>query len=489
MSGALPILIGGPFAAAMVSFLFTGAIGRALSVLLATASAVAALATSIEVMRSGVQIHALAGWGAPLGIELRIDGLAMLMLLLTAGISLAVTTFAAGYLKGDAQPHFWPLWYFLWGALNTVFLVSDIFSLYVCLELITLAAVGGTALSGDRIALSASLRYLMSAIMGSLAYLLGVAMIYAQVGTLDLTQLSGRLGSSWSSGAALSLVTAGLAMKTALFPLHFWLPAAHSLAPAPISAALSAMVVKASFYVLLRFWFQLSEPTSNQLAAHLLGALGMAAVLWGSVQAALQERLKLVVAYSTVAQIGYLFFIFPLFGGALAAGRSEWAQEAWKGGIILILAHAVAKSAMFLVSGALLQTFGSDRISDLKGAAVRAPLTLAAWGIAGISLIGLPPSGGFIAKWLLLTTAIRQEYWLYVAVLLLGGLLASVYVFRVLWHSFLTPEEMPSVSRIPGSMSISILALTVVLLLMGLRPAIPLEFTLIGIPLPAGDLR
>jgi multicomponent Na+:H+ antiporter subunit D len=278
---------------------------------------------------------------------------------------------------------------------------------------------------------------------------------------------------------AIGLITAGLITKAALFPLHFWLPSAHGIAPAPVSALLSALVVKAPIFILLRIWIQVLP--SAELASHALGALGAGAILWGSFQAIIQDRIKLMVAYSTVAQIGYLFLVFPLLSAA-ANSTDPAAQSAlWEGVIYFTLSHGVAKSAMFLVAGIILQATRTDYLKDMQGAASWVPAGVLVWGLAGISLIGLPPSGGFIAKWQLLTSAIRFGLWPYAVVIIFGGLLASGYVFRVLWHAFLSPEEEEEI-KVPATMLVATIFLGATILVMGIRTGEVLSLLRIGAP-------
>ena len=218
--------------------------------------------------------------------------------------------------------------------------------------------------------------------------------------------------------------------KAALFPLHFWLPPAHANAPAPVSALLSALVVKGAFYILLRLWFEAFPALMTPAVAQAFGVLGAAAILWGSVNALFQPRLKLLIAYSTVAQLGYLFLLFPL-----AAAR-DGGFLAWSGGLIFLGAHACAKTAMFLTAGNILHAAGHDRIKDLDGITHVLPVSAFAFGLAGMSLMGLPPSSGFAGKWLLLSASLAQGQWWWVAVMLVGSLLAAAYVMRVLTHAF-----------------------------------------------------
>ena len=168
------------------------------------------------------------------------------------------------------------------------------------------------ALAGKRAALTAALRYLFVSLSASLFYLLGVGLVYGQCATVDLPSLAAKAQPGPTLWVALALMTGGLIAKAALFPMHFWLPPAHANAPAPVSALLSALVVKGSFYILLRLWFEAFPALLTPAVAQLFGLLGAAAILWGSVNALFQSRLKLLIAYSTVAQLGYLFLLFPL---------------------------------------------------------------------------------------------------------------------------------------------------------------------------------
>ncbi|RRQ23073.1 oxidoreductase [Thiohalobacter thiocyanaticus] len=429
--------------------------------------------------------HAVGGWGAPLGIELRADALSLVFLATTALVGLGVALYADSYFEPTLARWFWPLWLFLLGALNALFLSADLFNLYVTLELMGLAAVALTALGGGRAALTGAMRYLLATLLGSLVYLLGVALLYHATGTLDFGLLGQRLEAGPASRTALGLMGAGLALKTALFPFHFWLPPAHASAPAPVSALLSALVVKASFYILVRLWLELFAPLAATAATgQVLGLLGMAAILWGSWQALRQPRVKLLVAYSTVAQIGYLFLAFPLLSAAGLPDAAAWRAVLW-----LVLAHALAKAAMFLAAGNLLRFGGHDRITDLDCVAQRLPLTVAAFALAGVSIAGLPPTGGFIGKWLLLEAALLQGRWDLVTVMLLGGLLAAGYVFKVVGHFFTPAATRHEAQRVPARMEWTALGLAVLALLLGLAPGILLPWFDSAVVMPMAGAR
>lgn len=392
-----------------------------------------AVALAAQVVRFGSVGHRVGGWGASLGIDLRADGLSAILILMTAVVGLGISGYALRYFdpvgdgKQGADPvrFFWPLWLFLLGGLVALFATADLFNAYVTLEVVSFAGVALVSLGGGRAALRAAIRYLFVGLVGALFYLLGFSLLYGLHGTADLNTLSKAVSGAPVEQFAGTIMLLGLALKTALFPLHFWLPPAHSSAPTPVSAALSALVVKGTYYLILRLWFELFGEILSPWIAMGFGALGAAAILVGSVAAMRQTRIKLLVAYGTVSQLGYLFLVFPL--ASLGGGKGVWV-----GAVYFAVSHALAKSAMFLAAGNIIHAAGHDRIADLRGVARVVPVTFFAFGLAGINAIGLPPSGGFMAKWLMMSVAVEQGRWIWVVVLLVGGLLSAAYVVKIL---------------------------------------------------------
>jgi multicomponent Na+:H+ antiporter subunit D len=450
--------IGLPLAGALLAFVLPRS-AALVGIGTAVATSVAAVSVLLQVASGGAQRYAVGGWGAPLGIDLVADGLSALMLGMTAVVGIAVSIYARVYLLSspDKVRRFWPLWLFLWAALNALFQSGDVFNLYVTLELLGLSAVSLVALTGSGPALWGAMRYLLVSLLGSLAYLLGVALLYHAYGTVDLALLGERADGGLVLAVPLGAMIAGLLLKTGLFPFHVWLPPAHGSARAPVSALLSGLVVKASFYLLLRLWFTFM-PEGEGLPM-LLGSLGVAAVFWGSVQALRQKRLKLLVAYSTVAQLGYLFIAFPL------AGLDP--KLAFGGAIYLALSHAMAKGAMFLAAGSIMTQGGHDEIDELDRVVDRMPLTLAGFALAGISLAGLPPSGGFVGKWMLLQAAMAQGQWFWAVAIIVGGVLTATYVFRVLGFAFTKSPHEHERHDVPPTMEWTALLLALGAVLMG----------------------
>ena len=446
-----------------------------------------AIAIAGALWRSGAAlVYLLGGWAPPLGVALRADGLSVVMLLATALVIGGIGVYArgdfgtpAGEREARAPLTFWTLLLAVWGALNLVFTGGDVFTLYVALELLTFAAVPLVCLDGRGGTVRAALRYLLFALLGSMFYLLGVFLLYGAYGTLDIALLAARIGPAPVAWAAVALMTAGLLAKTALFPLHLWLPPAHAGAPAAASAVLSGLVIKGSWFLVVRLWLDVFPGVVTLPSAQLLGAFGAAAIVVGNLVALRQARLKLLIAYSTVAQIGYLFLMFPLVAG-LHAARLDSAS-AVDGGMLQAISHATAKAAMFMAAGLVYTTLGHDRLADLRGVGRALPMTMTAFALAGASLIGLPPSGGFLAKWLLLSAALATSQWWWALVMLAGGLLTSAYVFIVLVrcmapaHAGLVPK-----APVPRYQQLAVLGLAFCSFLLGAVAMLPLDAIQVG---------
>jgi formate hydrogenlyase subunit 3/multisubunit Na+/H+ antiporter MnhD subunit len=439
-------------------------------------------------------VYLLGDWSPPLGVALRADWLSAVMMATTAVVICAVGVFAQGEFRipeGSVEARapfaFWILLLAVSGALNTVFLAGDLFTLYVALELLTFSAVPLVCLDGRPETLTAALRYLLFALLGSVLYLVGTALLYGEYGTLDIVLLSHRIRADPATLVAGSLMTVGLLAKTALFPLHLWLPPAHAGAPAPASAVLSALVVKGSFFIVVRLWFDVMPGVPGVAAAQLLGALGAAAIVFGGVVALRQARLKLLIAYSTLAQIGYLFLMFPL---AFAAGSQQLQRGgALAGGILQTISHATAKAAMFMAAGLIYAALGHDRIAGLAGIARALPVTVITFVLGGVALMGVPPSGAYLAKKLLLEAAAGTGQWWWALVLQGGAFFTAGYVLLVLAHA-LCPAAEPLEFRAPVSRvrEAAALALALCSLLLALAPFGPVPRYLLSAALSPGEL-
>ena len=484
-----------PFVGVLAGFALGGRNAQRVAVATILAGLGVAIAIAAATARSGdMLVYLLGGWAPPLGIALRADGLAVVMMLAVAAVVLGIGVYAradfatpSGVREARAPLVFWTLLLAIWGSLNLVFVAGDLFTLYVALELLTFAAVPLVSLDGRGETLRSALRYLLYALLGSVFYLLGAVLIYGGYGTLDIALVADSVRPDTVTLVAAALMTAGLLAKTALVPLHLWLPPAHAGAPAAASAVLSGLVIKGSWFLVVRLWFDVFPGVVTFSSAQLLGALGAAAILLGNVVALRQERLKLLVAYSTVAQIGYLFLMFPL---AFDAGAGEIARgDALTGGILQAISHATAKAAMFMAAGLIYVAAGHDRIAELAGVARTLPITVLTFAIAGLALMGLPPSGAYAAKKLLLGAAAGSGQWWWDVVLQAGALLTASYVVLVLahalWPARVASEPKAKVSRLS---EVAALALAICSLLLGFAAVGPTPLDAISNPLALSEL-
>lgn len=431
----------------------------------------------------------LGGYEAPLGVTLRADGFSVLFLLLATIVGGLVTVFAAAFPAStgrslvqaqgagllrwrNSHPGFWPLWLGCWSGLNAVFVSGDLFNTYVGLELVGLTAVGLVAL-GKTDAWHAALRYLFVAVLGSLLFLIGVGLIVSATGTLDINHAAQVISENPESHAvvvtALILLTVGLSLKVALVPLHGWLIPAHAGSPTAVSPLLSALVIKASLFVLLRCWLWLIAPglssavggsgttvspgisTTLTWMSWVLAGLGILAILVGSVMALRQTQLKPLVAYSTVAQVGYWFLFFPILSSpdstrleelpVTALGEDVVIAGALGGTLGMALGHGIAKAALFLAAGYLKELYGTDELHKLRGVGQDHPSLVLAMGMSAIGLAGLPISLSFSGKWQLSTSAFASgQYWI-VGVVVIATLLSTAYLLKMMAPLLLEAED------------------------------------------------
>ncbi|MFT5450145.1 MAG: multicomponent Na+:H+ antiporter subunit D [Gammaproteobacteria bacterium] len=455
-------IIGHQSIAALLSILLLGAciasaVPRAARLLAFISLAGAGVAAAVllgAVIDGGTVRYSIGGWSAPIGIELAADGIGSLMAMTTVLVMLTCLL-APGARK--LSPTFWMMW--LWSALAlvTLFLSIDLFNAYVALELVGLCAVALVAMAGGRTAMVAAARYLLIGLVASAFYLLGVAIVYAQTGALELHAAIGALGATSATGLALGLLSIGLLMKSAAFPFHGWLPSAHANAPAAASAVLSALVIKGAVVLSWRIWDALPSGLVEPIVSVVIGALGLAAIGWGGAQALRATRLKVILAYSTVAQVGFLLLVL-----AMVAGGNEAALGP---GLLLLIVHSFAKASAFCAAGMIILHLGSDRLDQFKGLAARMPMTTIALAMAAVALVGLPPSGSFVAKLELLSLAAADGQWLWVAGIIVGTFLSALYLLRPLSMAFRDMDQHLAIENERGAIVPLLLALAAFVLI------------------------
>jgi multicomponent Na+:H+ antiporter subunit D len=316
--------------------------------------------------------------------------------------------------------------------LSGILTTGDAFNLFVFLEISSLATYTLVSLAADKRALIASFRYLVMGTIGATFILIGVGMMYMQTGTLNMLDLAARIsaeGASRTLNTGLAFILVGVSIKLALFPLHMWLPPAYTYAPSAVSAFLASTATKVAVYVMVRFIFTIYGPDYVFLSMGMdviLLVLAIVGIFKCSYLAILQANVKTVLAYSSVAQIGYMIL-----------GISLVSTAGLMAGILHIFNHALMKGALFMAVGAVLLRTGSVDIRAFHGLGKRMPWTMAAFTIAGLSLIGMPLTVGFVSKWYLVTAALEQQQWLIAILVLLGSLLAMVYMGRIVEAAYM----------------------------------------------------
>lgn len=419
MSLIIPSLLFTPLLFAILSYIFKKH-AQILGMLFVFLWFFLAIITCVFVLYEGELLYHFGGFAPPLGISFRIDGLRSLMALLSAFTLLVCSIYARIYLLAPLQRHYFPLLAFLSLGISVLFFSTDIFNLYIALEIIGISAVALSALQKSKKSIDAALRYFFATLIGSGFYLFAVALLYLRYGTLFIDDLALLIENDLATTIALIFIVVGLSLKTALFPLHYWLAPAHSNASTPLSALLSGLVVKTGFFLLFILYGELFW-SIDLFVGKTLSYLGIIAIFYGGVQAFLTKDLKLMVAYSTISQLGYLFLVFVLFS-----------PMAIEGAFLGLFGHSLAKAGMFLSVGTLIYALNTRNISDFEGISSVFPLSIFAIALSSITLIGLPPSLGFFAKWYYLQSAWMQQEWLVMGALLLGSLLSALYLFRFL---------------------------------------------------------
>ena len=382
--------------------------------------------------------YAFGNWPPPIGIAYRVDAANAFVAVLLAGIATALLPWARRSVNDDVpdrQGPFYALFLLALAGLMGITMTGDVFNVFVFLEISSLASYGLIAYGRDRRALLAAFRYLIMGTVGATFLLIGIGFLYIMTGTLNMVDLAERLpavADTRTIDVALAFIIVGLALKLALVPLHLWLPAAYTYAPSFVSAFLAATATKVALYVMLRFIYTVFQPDLAFVIlplAPILLALALAAMLSGSWKALFQEDAKRVLAYSSIAQIGYMVLGVGL---VTAAGLTA--------SLLHMFNHGLIKAALFMGLGTVAYQAGSVRISRMRGLGREMPWTFTALALAGLSLVGLPPTAGFISKWYLINAALDAgQPWL-VAAVLIASLMAVVYVGRVLEAAFMQPR-------------------------------------------------
>jgi multicomponent Na+:H+ antiporter subunit D len=389
----------------------------------------------LQVSGSGPISYPIGDWAAPWGIEYKVDMLSAFLLVIVSAIGSVVIPYARRSVEAEIP---WPRIYLFYTmyllcfcGLLGIAVTGDAFNLFVFLEISSLSSYVLISMGRYRRSLTAAYRYLIMGTIGATFYIIGVGMMYMMTGTLNMADLATRIpaiADTRTIQVAMAFIIVGLGLKLALFPLHMWLPNAYTFAPSVVTIFLASTATKVAVYALLRIVFTVFGGGPILIVAEALMVLSVLAMFVGSLVAVYQGNIKRMLAYSSIAQIGYMVL-----------GISFLTATGLTGGIIHLFNHALVKGALFMAVGCMFLRLESVRIEDLAGIGKRMPVTMAAFVIAGLGLIGVPLTVGFISKWYLVLAALEKDMW-HIAVLILGSsLIAVIYVWRLVEVAYFRP--------------------------------------------------
>ena len=414
------------------------------------AALICAMILTAQVRSPGVEYisYAMGGWQPPLGIEFRIDALNSLVLMIVAGIGVLASIFSWPSVQAEVRKEkramFYSAYLICFTGLLGVAATGDAFNLFVFLEISSistyvLVAIGA---SRDRRALPAAFNYLIMGTIGATFFVIGVGFLYAATGTLNMADIASRIGDMQGNRtvqAGFAFIVVGLGLKAAMWPLHQWLPNAYAYAPSFVTVFLSATATKVALYALIRFLFSVFSPEfvfEGATFGYLFAPLGIAAMVFCSFQAIFQSDVRRTLAYSSVAQVGYMLLGISL---GTAAGLTA--------GLFHLTNHAIMKGALFMAVAGVVITYKGTRINDFEGLGRSAPFTMTAFAISALSLIGVPLTAGFQSKFALVSALLDKGWWWGAMLVVFSSVLAVIYMGRILEAVFFKAPANPRKTR------------------------------------------
>jgi len=395
-----------------------------------------------RVLSAGVISYHIGGWAPPWGIEYRIDAANGFVLMLVSALSTVVLPFARQSIAKEVAARHHTLFYAMWllclAGLLGVTVTGDAFNVFVFLEVSSLSTYVLVSLGAgrDRRALTAAYDYLIMGTTGATFFVIGIGFLYAATGTLNMADIARQIaanGADRTVETAFAFIVVGLGLKAAVYPLHLWLPNAYTYAPSAVTSFVAATATKVAIYALLRFMFTIFRP-DFLFELHALDLimvpLALLAMFAASLIAVFQTDFKRMLAYSSIAQIGYILL-----------GIGFLSRTGLSAAVIHLFNHAITKGTLFMGVGIFVWKCGSSFYGRIEGMGRVMPFTSLAVVLAGFSLIGLPGTAGFVSKWLLVQAAIESGAWMLALAVVASSLLAVVYVWRVIETLYMkTPE-------------------------------------------------
>lgn len=408
-----------------------------------------------QVIQSGPIQYEIGGWSSPYGIVYVVDYLSAFVMLFVSALGAIVLTYAPASIAQEIpySKHylFYASFLLCMTGLLGMCITGDLFNVFVFLEISSLASYALISLGKSRRAPLASLHYLILGTIGATFFLIGIGLLYQMTGTLNMADIASKVNTTdgpRTTLVAFAFMTVGLCIKMAVFPLHTWLPNAYTYAPSAVTSFIAATATKVSVYAFIRLVFGIFTPqfAFEQLPLdQALMIFALIGIFVASTAAIYQTNIKRLLAFSSVAQIGYMLL-----------GISMNSMDGLSAGIVHMFNHAIIKGGLFMVVGCFALRIGSVYIDDLKGAGKTMPFTSFAWAVGGLGLIGVPVTAGFVSKWMLLTSALQNNWWPVAILMLLSSLLAVVYIWRVVEALYFSEpsERAARATEAPSSMLI-----------------------------------
>lgn len=486
MSAVLIVLL--PLSAALLCLAFSR-LNRRLGAFVVQAALLGAFASAVDTMQAvltggGSAIHYWMGnWEPPIGIEFALDPLNCAVLCMITFISLVTSFYAYPFLQDEDWLHvggYYTLFALLTVGLCGMTATGDVFNLYVYLEIMSLSGYGLIAIGGHRRSFLAAFRYLLVGTIAASFYLIGVGYMYAMTGSLNMADIGARIQPFIHTPLFAFVIASFLiafGIKMALFPLHGWQPDAYTYSHPAAAGIISGCMSKVPAYAMLRYFYYVFGP--NEALLNALGIMGICGILIGSVMALAQYDFRRMLAYSSVAQLGYI-----------AVGMALGNTYGFIGAVLHLINHAFMKCCLFLVVGGIIYRFGEVNLYRLGGLNRKMPISSIAACLAVLSMVGIPPTCGFFSKWYLMLGAYQAEQYVYIGVLVVSSLLNAIYYFRIVEQMFVQHEaslteihEPETRFGLPTSLLIPISVTGLMILLLGLFSSqIVTQVLAVGLP-------
>lgn len=444
------------------------------------------MSTLVRVFKTGAYTYTFGNWSPSIGIQFKIDEFSVMMTLLIITMATLIIIYSLKDIEHEIEHEqffsYYTLIFLLLFSMIGIVFTNDLFNLYVFMEILSLTSCGIISIKHKKENLLATLKYLMLGTIGSVSILMGIALIYMVTGHLNMGEIYQVISETWELYPrniliSLGFILTGFGIKAAMFPLHSWLPGAHSTAPTPSSALLSGLVVKVYIFSVVKILFrvigiEIVDAIHIPTVITYFAVLGM---IMGSVFAIGQRDIKRLLAYSSVAQIGYIFL-----GIGLAT------ESGFSAALFHVITHALMKTALFLSAGAIIYKTGKRNINDFDGMGYQMPITMTIFTIGALGMIGIPGINGFMSKWYLIFAVLEIDKPIYMLMILISSFLNALYYLPIIITAFLKESKEKSNEMVgdglPRTMSIPMAIIAISCILTGFFPQIIMNIVQRAVP-------